>query len=458
MRSASLMRLTKKLRVFRSETRASIMPLFAVLILLMIVIGGAGVDYGRAVMARSTIANALDSAVLTIARELSVKLMTDAEISTAINKTFEANLASAGLTGISMSPITYSINPEQGLVSATATANVPTSFIFMGGIGPKDIPVSVDAQSTYSLFDVELAMIVDVTGSMGSYMGSLRTAAQAIVDILIPIGTDPDESKVRISLTPYSQGVNMGEYAGKITNNNNGSRNCVTERDGPKKYSDEKYDYAGSSSEYFGGGTNSCASRPTIEPLTNKRDTLKSAISKLVASGMTAGQTGISIGWYTLSPNWNNLWKSDNKAAAYGKEKLQKIALIMTDGDFNAYYYKERLNKNQCNSIKNGRNGYKYINESCRNGTNDYWIEHIDYSGYNGQPSVIARKYCDAMKTKDIRLYTVYFGTSPNSAGAKVMQYCASDPGTYFIATNSQALIGAFQKIANQIQSIYLSK
>lgn len=430
MRSASLMRLTKKLRVFRSETRASIMPMFALLILLMIVIGGAGVDYGRAVMARSTIANALDSAVLTVARELSVKLMTDAEISTAINKTFEANLASAGLTGISMSPIIYSINPEQGLVSATATANVPTSFIFMGGIGPKDIPVSVEAQSTYSLFDVELAMIVDVTGSMGSYMGSLRTAAQAIVDILIPIGTDPDESKVRISLTAYSQGVNMGEYAGKITNNKFSGPNCVTERMGPKRYTDEKYDYAGASSEFFGGGTNQCPRNPQIEPLTNKRSVLTTAISKLVAGGWTAGQTGIVLGWYTLSPNWNNIWKNENKAAAYGADKLQKIALIMTDGDFNRHYDKDKKGN---------------------------WKE-FSSSGLNGESSKRAKKYCDGMKAKDIRVYSVYFGTSPNSAGAKVMQYCASDPGTYFIATNSQALIGAFQKIANQIQSIYLSK
>jgi hypothetical protein len=38
------------------------------------------------------------------------------------------------------------------------------------------------------------------------------------------------------------------------------------------------------------------------------------------------------------------------------------------------------------------------------------------------------------------------------------MQHCASDASTYFIATNSSALISAFQKIANQIQAIYLSK
>lgn len=430
MRSPFLTRLVRKLRGFAGETRASILPLFGVLILLMIVIAGAGIDYGRAVMARSSIAHALDSAVLTVARELSVKLMTDAEIATAINKTFAANLESGGLTGISVAPITYSIDPTEGLVTAQTTANVPTNFIFMGGIGPDTIPVSVEAQSTYSLFDIELAMIVDVTGSMGSYTASLRTAAQAIVDILLPVGTDPSESKVRISLTPYSEGVNLGEYAAKITNNKAGSRNCATERMGEKKYTDASYNYAGAYSEYFGGGSNTCPSNPKIEPLTNKRDVLTTAISKLVPGGGTAGQTGILFGWYTLSPNWNNVWKNESQAAAYGADKLQKIALIMTDGDFNVYYDKD------------AKGNWKAYGSS----------------GLNGESSKRGKKYCDSMKAKDIRVYTVYFGTRSTSAGAKVMQYCATDAGTYFMATNSAALISAFQKIANQIQAIYLSK
>lgn len=454
MRSPFLTRLVRKLRGFAGETRASILPLFGVLILLMIVIAGAGIDYGRAVMARSSIAHALDSAVLTVARELSVKLMTDAEIATAINKTFAANLESGGLTGISVAPITYSIDPTEGLVTAQTTANVPTNFIFMGGIGPDTIPVRVEAQSTYSLFDIELAMIVDVTGSMGSYMTSLRTASQAIVDILLPVGTDPEESKVRISLTPYSEGVNMGTYASKVTNNSAGSRNCVTERMGDKKYTDASYDYAKTSSEFFGGGSNSCDSTSIVEPLTNKRSVLTSAISKLKAAGGTAGQTGISLGWYTLSPNWNNLWGSDKGAAAYGTAKLQKIALIMTDGDFNAYYDKVMLSPSDCSYYKR----YGYVIDTCDTRNNkQYWM-YQSASGFNAEPSKRAKGHCDAIKKKDIRIYTVYFGNSPNSAGAKVMQYCATDSSTYFMATNGAALISAFQKIANQIQAIYLSK
>lgn len=481
MRSASLMRLTKKLRLFRSETRASIMPLFALLILLMIVIGGAGVDYGRAVMARSTIANALDSAVLTVARELSVKLMTDAEVSTAINKTFEANLASAGLTGVSMSPITFTINPEQGIVSATATANVPTSFIFMGGVGPKDIPVSVDAQSTYSLFDVELAMVLDVTGSMKAQMASLRTAALSITDILIPPGTKEAESKVKISLIPYSQGVNLGTYANTVTNGATSGGNCVTERSGPQKFTDATYNYAGNSSDFFGGGSIACPATSTLIPLTAKNATLTTAINGLRDGGGTGGQMGIAWGWYTLSPNWNNLWPSDSRPVAYGKAKMKKIALIMTDGDFNDFYDFTPLDQKTCqtrgannatgtlphgwSSHDKRKSSYYWLPDAktkgCKTGTNNYWLgQYFNDGNYNDEPSVRARKLCDAMKAKDIEIYTVLFtsGVGSTAHAEKLMEYCASSPGTYLKATNSQALIGAFKKIANQIQSIYLSK
>ncbi|WP_208983794.1 TadE/TadG family type IV pilus assembly protein [Pannonibacter carbonis] len=478
MRSASLMRLTKKLRLFRSETRASIMPLFALLILLMIVIGGAGVDYGRAVMARSTIANALDSAVLTVARELSVKLMTDAEVATAINKTFEANLASAGLTGISMSPIIYSINPEQGIVSATATANVPTSFIFMGGVGPKDIPVSVEAQSTYSLFDVELAMVLDVTGSMNAQMASLRTAALAITNILIPPTTKEDESKVKISLIPYSQGVNLGTYANTVTNGATSGGNCVTERSGPQKFTDATYNYAGNSSDFFGGGSIACPATSTLIPLTAKNSTLTTAINGLRDGGGTGGQMGIAWGWYTLSPNWNNLWPSASRPVAYGKAKMKKIALIMTDGDFNDFYDFTALDQATCRTRGgyNSRNGtytgqsnhprgYYWLPDAktkgCDAGTKNYWLgQYYTNGNYDDQPSVRARKLCDEMKAKNIEIYTVLFtsGVGSTAHAEKLMAYCASSPGNYLKATNSQALIGAFQKIANQIQSIYLSK
>ncbi|NBN80194.1 pilus assembly protein TadG [Microvirga tunisiensis] len=478
----ALTRLAKTVHAFAVETRGVFLPIAGFMLLILIVVAGAGTDFGRAILIRARVAAAVDAAVLAVARDLSVKIMTDAEISDVLNKSFQSNLTSLNLEGVSMGNLVYTIDPVEGTVEATATANVPTTFIFMGGIGPKTIPVSVTAQSTYSLFDVELAMVLDITGSMNTNnnIASLRTAATSVVDILIPPETSESDSRVKISLVPYSQGVNLGTYAPLVKNGNSPYTPCVTERMGPQKFTDATYNFNGQSSNFFGGGTTKCPSQSPLRPLSANAPALKTAINGLVAMGGTAGQIGIAWGWYTLSPNWSNLWPSASDPESYGKDKLKKVALIMTDGDFNDFYDLVAMNRNTCNfrgqrsdsteagwNFHDSRNGFywlpdRWLGGGCLNGTNSYWQgQYFHDAGYNDQPSVRARRLCDAMKEKDIHIYTVLFAGSngPSSNAETLMQYCATDPNTsYFKATNSQALISAFQKIANQIQSIYLSK
>ena len=64
--------------------------------------------------------------------------------------------------------------------------------------------------------------------------------------------------------------------------------------------------------------------------------------------GATAGHLGTAWAWYLLSPNWASLFDKDNQPAAYddlkrtiGKAKtplLRKIAVLMTDGEYNTQY------------------------------------------------------------------------------------------------------------------------
>ena len=190
---------------------------------------------------------------------------------------------------------------------------------------------------------MELSLIVDVTGSMSQDMDALKSAANSVVDILLADQTSNSLSKVRISLVPYSQGVNLGSYAKTVTNGAALGANCVTERMGPQQFTDAAYNYNDTNSEFFGGGSNACSSGSSLLPLTSSANNLKTAIKNLVASGGTAGQIGIAWGWYTLSPNWSNLWPSASAPSAYNSNKVKKIALIMTDGDFNDFYDKRCL-------------------------------------------------------------------------------------------------------------------
>ncbi len=71
--------------------------------------------------------------------------------------------------------------------------------------------------------------------------------------------------------------------------------------------------------------------------LTNDRVTLRSDINRFAADGWTAGHIGIAWGYYMLSENWRWLWKPSERPALYA-DKVKKIVVLMTDGQFNTYY------------------------------------------------------------------------------------------------------------------------
>ncbi|MBS8261745.1 pilus assembly protein TadG-related protein [Roseibium polysiphoniae] len=479
------------------DTRGAILPIFAMMSLVVIVVAGAGIDYGRAINDREVMANALDAAALAVAAELSTTIMTDDEIEEMLEEVFAANLSALGLSAAAVSNMDFTVNPDEGVVSVSTSISVPTYFIGLGGIGPDSIDVASSTEVNYSKFDVELALVLDVTGSMGGDIGSLKTASQELLDTLIPEGTSESDSKVRISMIPYSEGVNLGSYASTVTNGSAGSRNCVTEREGDEQFTDATYDYDDENSDFFGGGSGSsvdrygnvsidsvgdCSSSSKLIPLTSDRDTLEDAIDDLSTNGRTAGQTGIAWGWYTLSPNWADLWPSDSEPAPYGSgsssDEALKFAILMTDGDFNNFYYKYTVEEEveaeeECEWVKTT---YTYTNwkgkektktewvEECEvikeayTVSTEYWVEEDNESGFTGTPSVRAKAYCDAMKEKNISIYSIYFDTGGSGSPEKVMEYCADDDDSFYYADSQDELINAFGNIAKKIQSIYLAK
>lgn len=444
-------------RLLINDRKGAVLPLFAIMVIMMIVIGGAAVDVSRTVAAREKLSYALDAAALALAAQLSTTLMTDKEIKQTLEDSFRANMSDASFLEKAVANIDYTLDSTNGLVTVTSKATLDNYFIDFGGylienIGPETFEFGTSTQVNYSRFDVELAMVLDVTGSMGPYVSALKEAATSALDILIPEGTKEDESKVRISIVPYSEGVNLGEFANKVANGAQGTQNCVTERTGAAQYTDQAHDYDSKNDDsYFGGGSSSCAPSPQLEPLTAKRNKIESAIKKLTASGGTAGQTGVSWGWYTLSPNWSGLWPKSSTPASYSDDKVLKFAIIMTDGDFNRYYNKVSLSNKTCKKYKK----WGYVTETCQKGTNEYWMRSSS-GGYSGTSSQRAIKHCTAMKDAGVEVFSIFFG-SYKSDPIKVMKACANS-GNYYQASSKDELIKAFANIAKTIQSIYISQ
>ena len=455
---------------FARDTSGSIAIMWGLSAIVVIGMVGAAIDYSRAVNVKEVMAQELDGAVLAGARYLSSSTDTDktkTQIVDTFSQTTERVLGDQATYGLTPDDIT--INQEAGTITATAKGAVQTAFMKILGIDM--MPLAVTSQASFSDKYLEIALVLDVTGSMNdpaeteevtdrwgrtktvvvsTKIEALRTAAKELVDKLIP---DDTSDRVRISIIPYSAGVQLDESLVK-TATNGYSRKCATERTGDEEYTDASY-----TTEPIGDGSgvsqnavlyaegNSCP-QSKILPLTNNRQTLLNAINALSANGNTAGQTGIAWGWYTLSPNWSSLWGGNSQPAAYSDEETLKYAIIMSDGDFNTYYKYDYA----C-LYGNGYYCYNYSRDK-------YW--YTEYS--NNLSSERGRKTCDAMKNSSansghgINIYSVFLSADSGTQGEQTLEYCASGSDQFVHATDGQALVGAFVRFASDIQKLYLSK
>jgi hypothetical protein len=184
--------------------------------------------------------------------------------------------------------------------------------------------------------------------------------------------------------------------------------------------------------------------RSTPSTLTNDTTSLKRRIDKLTAYNSTAGHLGTAWAWYLLSPNWNTVFQSafpSSKAAgsysdlttlnAKGMPKLRKIAVLMTDGDYNINYCKGVEAKNSDQS------------------------PDINCNSENAKSQAQANTLCTAIKTAKIEVYTVGFQVS--SAAKTFLTSCATDASHYYDATTEVALQAAFRDIALKIATLRLT-
>ena len=394
--------------------------LVAFLLVPLLLMAGAAIDYSRALKTKTTIMNSLDAAVIAGTSKMVREGASKAEVEAIIKATFEASTGGLDASGSELKSLSVYQNPSTGEVKVDATVGVPATFMQLAGFETMDVDVSSAAKLTDK--DIELAMMLDVTGSMGgSKIKDLKLAAKDLVDILIPPGGKTSSNTVRIGLVPYSQGVNAGPYASIATNGESAS--CATERNGGQAQTDASY-----KKKAIGNGSTGC---PNVQilPLSDSNSELTTRINSFSTTGWTAGHTGISWAWYMLSPKWGALWPSDSVPVPYGTKDTVKIAILMTDGEFNTAY-KYNKNKKKYDELK----GNAKTKSEKR-----------------------AKKLCTNMKKKNIQIYSIAFQLY-SASGKALMQECATNSSNYYDATDGDALRNAFRNIAEDISKLRISQ
>jgi Flp pilus assembly protein TadG len=173
----------------------------AVLITFLLVVTGLAVDGGRAYVVKAQLTKAVDGAALSAARNLnSGSPRTEAE------KIFRANFP-AGYLGVSsvtnpsdasFFDLTTVVETGVNVVTVRATAVVPTTFMRLANLNEVTVTSTGEAQRRM----VDLSLVLDVSGSIGSRWPAVRDAAREFINAF-------DQNADRMALITYGNGADV---------------------------------------------------------------------------------------------------------------------------------------------------------------------------------------------------------------------------------------------------------
>lgn len=196
-----LRRLARHFRLFHRNEDGSLIVFGLVLFMLMLMMGGMAVDLMRYEQRRTALQQTIDRSVLAAA-----SLTQGLDPETVVNDYFEKAGLSQYLTNVT---VTEGLNFR--IVEAQADAELLPYFTPMVGID--DFQVPADSAAEQRINNVEIVLVLDVSGSMSEATASttkiaaLRSAASSFVQT---VKANDAENRISITIVPYNAQVNLG--------------------------------------------------------------------------------------------------------------------------------------------------------------------------------------------------------------------------------------------------------
>ena len=443
------------LQRLKRDERGAVLVYFTVAILPLLTVVGIGVDLGRIFLVKQRLTNAADAAAIAVGAKSNLT-------------TEEASALADAFIRAHYPETVKSFNVDNTALQVNVTVTAEVSTVFLQLLNTQSVQISVHARATRPQGKVEVAMVIDQTGSMaGQKLTDLKVAANDLIDIVVWKNQTADYY-AKVALVPYGASVNVGGHAASVRGsiapgtclypgceyfqfqNPAGQQkvfqvnSCVTERTGAQAYTDAAPTVALVGPNYT-TASNPCPANGIV-PLTNDKSLLKSQIDLLSAAGSTAGHIGLAWGWYLLAPSWGYLWPASQpapyeelgKVDAKGTPLLQKIIVLMTDGAFNTAY---------CQGVISKDSGAGAGSSSDR----------INCDATNGSSFSQTQTMCGNVKATGITIFTVGFGISGDKQVTDMMTNCATDASHAYLAATGPELRLAFQEIATKISSLRLT-
>lgn len=439
---------------FGKDERGNFVLAFAAVASALAMAAGVAVNTAQLSLTRSNLLQALDSAVTSTARDITTGTIKEADARGMVEAFLRANGGTGFASADTISLDTLTLDKPTSRLSATASVDVELAFPLFTTASLRRI--TVDSAALYSDKKIEVAMMLDITGSMsGQKIKDLKTAATNAVNAFLG-KQDPADPRVRVAIVPYADAVNTGPLVRYVHNETvytpvtsqppafdplvfvangkndmigaNGSTRpdrCATERKGSQQFTDASPLVALVNRDVR---LDFCP-KAELQPLTADKASLIATIAAFQASGFTAGQIGVQWTRYMLSPKWADVLPAGSVPAAHSAKKTAKYAILMTDGEFNTAF----AGVSQGGNVKN---------QGSLARTN-------------------AEAHCAAMRKDGIEIFAVGFMLKEAAAKA-VMKNCAS-PDTsaiahYYEVADGAALNAAFLAIAANIERLALTK
>ncbi|WP_209347671.1 TadE/TadG family type IV pilus assembly protein [Pontixanthobacter sp. CEM42] len=192
------------------------LALIAAAIVPLLGMVGSGIDMGRAYLASSRLQAACDAGVLAARKKLGTEAAVTGAISPQVaeigQRFFNLNFRS-GAYGSENREFTMTLEDDYA-ISGDAEVSVPTSIMMIFGFS--EIPIAVDCQALLSVRNLDVMMVLDVTGSMrhsntddsASRIDSLKSVIRSF-HAQLENAKAPD-NEIRYGFVPYATNVNVG--------------------------------------------------------------------------------------------------------------------------------------------------------------------------------------------------------------------------------------------------------
>jgi Flp pilus assembly protein TadG len=401
---------------YRRNERGNVAMMTAVSLLVIVGATALSLDVSNGVNTKSRLADATDSLSIVLAKS---RVQDQAQMRKIAQDFIDDNYPATSGEKIEILSLTWDGD------AVTVQLSDVSENSFGSFWGRKNTNVSVASTAEFSRKLMDIALVLDSTGSMsGTKMSNLKSAATDMVDII----DDYSDTNVRMSVVPFSDYVNVGvsqrneswskvlpdQRARPATANSKARpalkwEGCVGSRNVPNNL---RVGYNGRKIPALYNGQVTCGTE--MLPLTTDFNTVKDRINSLVASGWTYMPSGIIWGWRTLDEG--------EPFAHYTADGTEKVMILMTDGE----------------------------NTRAKNG-----IMH-NQAGQNDKADQTTRDLCRSMKDDRVTVYTIAYEVN-DSATRDLLKGCASADANYYNAQNAAQFKKAFEDIANTLTDVRIS-